>query len=152
MGAGISAFRHTRDLQKRQQNSSGFSCFSPSRNYNEQTLVIVFSQCITDVSWKCVIALIELYGERMRLHAATDDYSNIKNIGDKNMLKYLNKQLFVHKVDLRDELSVEEFYVDILKMEQSIDALGKCVMFSRISNQQLFAILKRGFCLRKGGL
>lgn len=85
--------------------------------------MFVLSQCNADISWEIAIAIIELYGDGIRLHATTDDYDNVKKIGDRCLLKYLNQQLFVHKVDLGSETSVDDFCKDIFKMELSVDAV-----------------------------
>ena len=86
--------------------------------------MLVLSQCNTESIWKLAISIIELYGGNIRLHAATDDYDHVKEIGDKFLLKYLNQKLFVHKVDLRSEASVDEFWREIFQMEPMIDAFG----------------------------
>lgn len=41
------------------------------------------------------------------------------------MLKYLNKLLFVHKIDLSSESSTEETWNEIVKMEGRVDVLGE---------------------------
>ena len=87
--------------------------------------MFVLSQCNADISWEIAIAIIELYGDGIRLHATTDDYDNVKKIGDRCLLKYLNQQLFVHKVDFGSETSVDDFCRDIFKMELSVDAVGR---------------------------
>ena len=127
MGETSSTLNRIRKLKNRTRN--GFSCFMPRRNFNVQPKVLVFAQCKTDFVWNCALILLELYGSHIRLHATTDDYDNIKKIGDKNMLKYLNKLLFVHKIDLSSEVSTEETWNEIVKMEGRVDVLGELTVF-----------------------
>lgn len=125
MGTGSSAVGLLRQVSQRQGARGRASCLNPIRRHRRQPLVLVLSQCTTDIAWDIAIKLIELFGEDIRLHATTDDYDNVKKIGDKHLLRYLNQNLFVHKVDLASETSVEEFCSDLFKMELTIDAIGR---------------------------
>ena len=136
MGETSSTLNRIRKLKNRTQN--GFSCFMPRRNFNVQPKVLVFAQCKTDFSWNCVLILLELYGSHIRLHATTDDYDNIKKIGDKNILKYLNKLLFVHKIDLSSEVSTDETWNEIVKMEGRVDVLGELTVLFSYSITRIF--------------
>ena len=126
MGTGSSTVGHLRQLSQRHRaQGNRISCIGPMGHHRRQALVVVLSQCTNVITWQIVIRIIEVYGENIRLHATTDDYDNVKKIGDKYLLKYLNEKLFIHKVDLNSETSVEEFWRDVLKMELTIDAIGE---------------------------
>lgn len=125
MGANASGLSKLRQRSQRREGS--ISCHIPigHRRHQRQPIVMILSQCVSDTTWKLAIAIIESYGGNIRLHATTNDYDHVKKIDDKLLLKYLNTKLFVHKVDLSSEASVDEFWGEIFKLEVSIDVIGK---------------------------
>lgn len=124
MGAVHSKRTKLTKSPKRNSFRRRLSCSAPRGNFQTKTKVIVFSQCITDFALQCAVGLLQASGSLARVHATTDDYDNVKRLGDKIILKYLNKGLFLHKVDLNKEESIAEALSEILNMEGSIDVLG----------------------------
>ena len=128
MGACSSTLSSLRSISQRRRGS--ISCHALMVRRRRQPLVVVLSQCNADAAWGIAIGIIKSYGGNIRLHVATDEYDNVKKIGDKLLLKYLNTKLFVHKVDPSSDTSVGEFWVEIFKMELAIDAFGMLIYIS----------------------
>ena len=53
------------------------------------------------------------------------DFDNKENLGQKDIICHLNRDFFVHKIDLLDENSIREIVENVITLEGRIDALGK---------------------------
>eukprot|EP00794_Sanderia_malayensis_P010776 gene10776-11929_t len=137
MGIGNSFLSHgfASSSSRRQKVDKSLSCVLPRRrrtqrgNNNEreemeQTKVVIFSQCSTNYPLQCAVSLIENNRhDLVRVHATTDNYDNIQLLDDNVLLKYLNKKLFIHKMDIGDKESIDKVIMQILEMESRIDTL-----------------------------
>ena len=129
MGAASSISRR-RKTSRRHFFRDKFSCLVPRGGASQQAevKVIVFSHCTTDFTFQCAVSLVETSPFAVRVHATTNDYDNIQKLGDRVLLNYLNKELFLHKVDFNEDNSVEETIQEIFNMEGVIDVWGMCVL------------------------